>query len=82
MNYLRIVATDAFSASRTRLMNLTAQTSSSDSAPAHTILSDTVFVKAHDSIELYIPLRSENELRMAPENLESSSAWDKNDRPI
>jgi hypothetical protein len=82
MNYLRIVATDAFSASATGLMNLTAQTSSSDSAPAHTILSDAVFIKAHDSSELRIALRSENELRMAPENLKSSSAWDENDRPI
>jgi len=46
-------------------MNLAAQMSSSDSASAHPILSDTVFVKGHDSVELQIPLRSENELRMA-----------------
>jgi hypothetical protein len=59
------VATDAFSASATRLMNLAAQTSSSDSASAHPILSDTVFVKDHDSRELQIPLRSEDELRIA-----------------
>jgi hypothetical protein len=41
-------------------MNLTARASSSYSAPAHTILSDTVFIKAQNSIELEIPLRSEN----------------------
>jgi hypothetical protein len=46
-------------------MNLAAQTSSSDSASAHPILSDTVFVKDHDSRELQIPLRSEDELRIA-----------------
>jgi len=39
--------------------------SSSDSASAHTILSDTVFVKGHDSMELQIPPRSENEVRIA-----------------
>jgi len=60
MNYLRTVATDAFRACATRLMNLTARASSSYSAPAHTILSDTVFIKAQNSIELEIPLRSEN----------------------
>jgi hypothetical protein len=65
MKYLRTVTTDAFSASATRLMNLATQMSSSDSASAHTILSDTVFVKGHDSMELQIPPRSENEVRIA-----------------
>jgi hypothetical protein len=39
-------------------MNLAAATSSSDSASAHTIPSDTVFFKGHDSIEQQIPRRS------------------------
>jgi hypothetical protein len=45
-------------------MNLAAQTSSSDSASTHTILSDTVFVKGHHSMQLQIPRRSGNELRV------------------
>jgi hypothetical protein len=76
------VTTDAFSASATRLMNLAAQTSSSDSASAHTILSDTVFVKGHDSAQLQIPRRSGNQFAHCAENLKTSSAWDKHDRPI
>jgi len=65
MKYLGIVPTDAFLESATGLVNLAAQTSSSDSASAHTILSDTVFVQAHDSMQLQIPLRSGNELHIA-----------------
>ena len=81
MNYLRIVATDAFSASRTRLMNLTAQTSSSDSAPAHTILSDTVFIKAHDSIELQMPLAAKTNCALRGK-AEEFFRLGQNDRPI
>jgi hypothetical protein len=65
MKYLRIVATDAFSMSAIRLMNLAAHTSPPDSASAHTILSDAIFVKGHDSMQLQIARRSGNELRIA-----------------
>jgi hypothetical protein len=69
MKYLRIVLTDDFSASATRLMNFAAPTSASDSAHAHTILSDAVFLKGHDSIELQMPLAAKTNcaLRGKPE---------------